>query len=411
MYEKEVQAISDEIFEIFKDLHQHPEPGYGEVRTADIIATYLKKCGLHVTTGIAITGVVGILDSGRTGKTLMIRADMDCLEMTELAEVSYKSKKNGLMHACGHDAHVTMLLGAAKILSRHKEAFRGKIKFVFQPAEEGTPHDMREKVRAAGYNGPGGAGFIVQEGILDDVDCCIVMHNQPSLPVGTIQVAKKNACASSDVYNITIVGKGGHGAMPQNAIDPTPAGAELIGALHMLPTREISAVETCVLSVGSVETPGSVWNAVPEKFCISGGFRTFNQDVRAHLAKRIKEIAEGICKINHCELIYNHEEGYMPCINNEEIARTIVEANKKTLGDDHCRLTEVPAMSSEDCGIYFTKVPGAFFWLGTRPDDMEEEDVKPLHNPYFHLDVKALSIGVNVHINNAIAILNKLNKE
>jgi len=405
MFEKEIAGLRNELLEIFEDLHRHPEIGFAERRTSAFITGYLQNCGLEVTSGMAMTGVVGILDSGRPGKTLMIRADMDCLEILELAECEYKSLADGKMHACGHDSHVTMLLGAAKILSRHKDAFAGRIKFVFQPAEEGTPKEMYETVKAAGYDRQGGAGFMVEEGILDGVDACLVMHVQPALPVGTVSISRKNACASSDVFDITLTGKGGHGAQPQNAIDPVPAMAELITAIHMLPTREISAVETCVLSIGKVETPGSVWNAVAGKACISGGFRTFDQDVREHLGRRIEELAKNIANANRCTCTFELRRGYMPCINDESLAIAVAESCREVLGKDKVFLTNIPAMTSEDCGEYLSRVPGVFMWIGVGSG----EDVPPLHSPYFRLDTEALPAGVAVHVNNAVCILNRLN--
>ena len=211
---KEAAALSAELETIYKDLHRHPEIGYDEHRTSGIIADYLRACGMEVQTGIAITGVVGTLDSGRPGKTLLIRADMDCLQVEEMTACDYRSENPGKMHACGHDAHVTMLLGAAKLLSAHRDAFRGKIKFLFEPSEESIPASMKETVRAAGYDGEGGAGFMIQQGVLEGVDMALALHVQPVVPAGKIQIARHEATASSDVYDIMLTGKGGHGAMP-----------------------------------------------------------------------------------------------------------------------------------------------------------------------------------------------------
>jgi len=405
MLKKEVDALQPEMLEIFKDLHQHPELGFMEHRTASIVADYLKKCNIDVKENVALTGVIGVLDSGKPGKTLMLRADMDCLAVQELSSLYYKSEYPGKMHACGHDSHVTMLLATAKILSKYKNKFTGRIKFVFQPSEEGTPSEMLDTVAKAGYTGQGGAGFMIQEGVLDDVDACIVLHVQPTLKIGTISIAKKNAAASSDVFTITITGKGGHGAQPQKAIDPVPALAELISAIHMLPTREISSLETCVISIGKVETPGSVWNAVAEKVVLSGGFRTFNQEIRTKLGQRIDELANNIAKANRCTAQIDKKTGYMPTINNEHISELIVESCQKILGKNNVIYTDVPAMTSDDCGAYLSKVPGAYFWLGIGSD----ENAAPLHNPNFYLAPEALSIGVIVQVNIIIDLLGKLN--
>lgn len=403
VFEEEISQLKEELFFTFKDLHKHPEVGFDEHRTAALIARHLRDCGIQVTEGVALTGVVGLLDSGEPGKTLMLRADMDCLEVQELADVSYKSSFPGKMHACGHDAHVSMLLAAAKVLSRHKDAFRGKVKFVFQPAEEGNPPAVAEKIRAAGYDGQGGAAFMTREGVLDGVDLCLILHVQPSIPVGTVSISKKNACASSDVFRIRIRGKGGHGAQPQNAIDPVPAMAELISAIHVLPTREISAVETCVLSIGSAETPGSVWNAVAETACIAGGIRTFNPQAREHLNLRVKQLAEGIATAHRCIVEYERAEGYMPCINDERLASRVAESCTQALGDGNVVLTDTPAMTSEDCGVYLSKVPGVFFWLGIGNGPASPA----LHNPYFRVEADALLLGVKVHVNNVLSLLNE----
>ena len=407
MYEQEIMEMKDSVTAMFEDLHRHPERGFNEIRTSGIIAEYLKKCGLSITEHVAMTGVVGILDSGRPGKTLMIRADMDCLAIKELADCSYRSEYEGNMHACGHDGHVTMLLGAAAVLAKHKEAFSGKIKFVFQPAEEETPEFMKEEVQAAGYDGAGGAAFMIQEGVMEDVDACLVMHVQPSVPTGKVFVSKKNACASSDVFKITIQGHGGHGARPQEAVDPVPAAGELISAIHMLPTREVSALETCVFSIGKLETPGSVWNAVADKVILEGGYRTFSQKVREHLTKRVEELADSIAKANRCTLKYEHTEGYQPCINDVKFTEKTVEVLSELLGAENVIDTEEPAMTSEDCGAYLAKVPGTLFWLGVG----DGKASPALHNPYFHLDPEALLIGIRVHVNNAVKMLEYLNTE
>ena len=402
VFKEEILQLEDELFSTFKDLHAHPEVGFDERRTSALIARSLRDCGIQVTEGVALTGVVGLLDSGKPGKTLMLRSDMDCLEVQELADVSYKSSFPGKMHACGHDAHVSMLLAAAKVLSRHKDAFRGKVKFVFQPAEEGNPPSMTEKIRAAGYDGQGGAAFMVREGVLDGVDLCLVLHVQPSIPVGTVSISKKNACASSDVFRIRIRGRGGHGAQPQNAIDPVPAMAELIEAIHMLPAREVSAVETCVLSIGSAETPGSVWNAVAEIACIAGGIRTFNPQVREHLNLRVKQLAEGIATANRCTVEFERTEGYMPCINDEKLAERVADSCAQALGTENVSLTDTPAMTSEDCGAYLSRVPGVFFWLGVGNGPASPA----LHNPHFRVEADALLWGVKVHVNNVLSLLN-----
>ena len=405
MWELEIQELTSSLVEIFHDLHSHPEPGFQEIRTASFIARYLRELGLEVTEHIALTGVVGVLDSGKPGKTLMLRADMDCLAIEEQSGCEWSSQTKGYMHACGHDAHVTMLLGAAKILSAHKDAFAGKIKFVFQPAEEETPANMKEVCKQAGYLGSGGAGFMVRQGVLEGVDACLALHIQPSIPIGKVLLAKKNACASSDAFHIEILGQGGHGARPHEAIDPVPAASELISAIHMLPSREVSAVETCVFSIGNIETPGSVWNAVANRVIIEGGFRTFNQQTRVNLKKRVREIAQNIAEANRCGVIFEHTDGYMPCINDPDLTAKLASNMAGLLGKDNIIYTDDPAMTSEDFSEYLSRVPGTFFWLGAG----KNAESPALHSPKFCVDEASLPIGVRLHVNNAVFVLSVIN--
>lgn len=404
MFREEANALRQELEEIYKDLHRHPEIGYMEFRTAKIVANYLKKLGLEVTEGVALTGVVGVLDSGRPGKTLMLRADMDCLRIQERTGCAFQSEEEGMMHACGHDAHVAMLLGAAKVLSRHKEAFDGKIKFVFQPSEEGTDLSVIDKVRAAGYMRMGGAGFMVQLGVLDDVDACAMIHNQPKLPTGSVQIARRNACASSNIIDITIKGKGGHGAKPHECIDPVPAMAEIINGINMIPSREINCTESCVISIGTIETPGSVWNAVPDRIRLRGGFRAFSIETRDYIGNRIIEIVETIGKAHRCEVEATITHSCIPCLNDPHMAELAAESCREIFGAEHVDLTDAPVMTSEDAGEYLIKIPGVLMWLGSGDPDHE------LHNPEYLPNLDILPQGVEVHVSNAIHMLADLNK-
>ena len=405
----EIEGLREELEAIYKDIHRHPELGFTEYRTAGIVENYLRECGLAVTAGIGLTGVVAVLDSGKPGKTVMLRADMDALGVQELSDCEFASQEPGKMHACGHDAHVTMLLGAAKILSRHKELFSGKVKFIFQPAEEGHPVETEQKLAEAGYDISGclsGARVMCDCGMLDDVDACAIMHVQPALPSGVVSVARAETMASSDVFFITLMGKGGHGAEPQNAVDPVPAMAELVSAIHAFPTREISPAETTVFSIGSVETPGSTWNAVAEKVVIRGGFRTFNEDVRAYIKKRLPVIVEGIASAHRCEADFQMIHGYKPCINNEELSAFMAENLRELLGEERVIYPATQSMTSEGSGVYLEKVPGVFFHLGIG----KEKENPPLHSPYFKFDFDALTVGVQVHVKNAVEILKKINE-
>lgn len=398
MFSREIRSLKNELIEIYKDLHRHPELGFNEVRTASVIAEYLRKCNLEVYEQIALTGVVGILDSGKAGKTLMIRADMDCLMIEEQTDCDYRSEYPKRMHACGHDTHIVMLLGAAKILSGHKDAFFGKIKFVFEPAEEGIDPKKMQQAIELGYQ-TGGARALVREGVLDDVDMCFVIHNEPSLPVGFVQIPVKNAYAASDVFEIKLIGKGGHGARPHSAINPIPAMGDLISALYSIPVREISCLLPNVISVGNIETPGSVWNSIPEQAVISGGFRSFHKEVSEHYYKRIPEIAAEIAKAYRCTAKTMLRHGLDPTINNSAMARSIEECCRNLSVLKEVRLADAPTMASESAGVYLSRVSGVILHLGS--GDLEHE----LHNPHMLPDTDMLEIGVMVHTAVAVSLL------
>lgn len=407
MFEDEITKMQSELDHHYKLLHQCPEKGFHEVRTAAFISKELESYGLKVYTGVGLTGVVGDLDSGKAGKTLMIRADMDCLEIQEQADVPWKSKKCGLMHGCGHDSHVTMLLGAAKVLSHHKECFSGKIRFVFQPAEEGTPADAWKLLKEKGYNTSvqGGALQMIQDHVLDGVDSCLVMHVQPSIPYGNVQIAKRYAASSSDWFVIDIYGKSGHGAMPHKAVDPLPVAAQIINELYMVAAREIPAYETSAFTIGLCDTPSAVWNAVCSHVHMEGTYRNFSNTVREHIASRMEEIVRQIAAAGRCTGKVERHKFYMAVLNNVDYSARVADYCRDLLGTDHVDYTEVPSMTSEDCGCYMEHVPGVYLWLGVGT----EENQPPLHSPYFHLDPKVLSGGVLVHVNNALRLLDDLN--
>ena len=410
-FEQEIQSLSGELFEIYKDLHMHPERGHTEFRTGKIVADYLRECGLEVQTEVGITGVVGLLDSGKPGKTLLIRADMDCLGIPEESDLPYRSVNEGLAHACGHDAHTAMLLGAAKVLSQHKEAFSGKIKFIFQPNEENyiDDHPIRAMVLDKGYRwlspdaGLGGAGCMIQDGVMDGVDACFAIHVQPNVPLGSVYIAKKEACASTDFMDVTIQGKGGHGSMPQNAIDPVPALAEMIQALYILPTRVASGAEKWVFHIGAVETPGSIASAVADKAVIHFGYRAFNDETRALFTKRIEEMVPHIAAAHQCTASIVHGIGYRPTINDENMSALVAESCCKVRDADKVIYSDEPNMTAEDVGEFFRLAPGCILWLGTGVG----ENPPALHNPAFCVDPAALPIGVSVHVSTALTYLNR----
>lgn len=407
MFDSEIDALQNELEAHYKDLHEHPEKGFHEVRTAAFIAKELESYGMKVKTGVGLTGVVAELDSGKPGKTLMMRADMDCLEIQEQADVPWKSQNPGLMHGCGHDSHVTMLLGAARILSRHKEAFAGKIRFVFQPAEEGTPADAWELLEKAGYDTTvqGGSLQMMQDHVMDGVDGCLVMHVQPQVPFGSVKISKRNAASSSDWFTIDIHGKGGHGAMPHKAIDPLPVAAQIINELYMVMAREVPASQTSAFTIGVCNTPSAVWNAVCDRVHLEGTYRNFNEEVREHIATRMEEIVTNMAAAGRCTGTVKRVKFYKAVLNNETWSARVADYCRDLLGADHVDYTDEPSMTSEDCGCFMEKAPGVYFWfgIGTEPNQ------PPLHSPRFHLEPRVLTGGVKMHVNNALHLLADMN--
>ena len=408
-YETEIKSMEGELFEIYQDLHRHPELGFYENRTAQVIADWLRQCGIEPHMGVGLTGVYGTLDSGKPGRTIMLRADMDCLPIQDQCGLPYASENEGFCHACGHDSHVTMLLGAAKFLSTHKELFRGRVRFAFQPCEEGVASgsDTEKMLAEHGFSGndisgPSGARFMIQDGVLEGVDACVGIHIQPAMPLGTVSIAKKFACVSTDRFLITYTGRSGHGSRPYEAIDPVPAIAELVLNLHVLPTREVKGSETVVLHIGELRTPQSTWSTIPDQAILYGGFRTVNPETRAMLKGRVEEIAAHIAAANRCNMDIVHTVGSSPVINDEALSQQIADACRALLGRDKVYHHDEPLMVGEDIGDYFREVPGTLIWLGIST----EPDPPMLHNPRLNVSSSVLPLGVSIHVNNVLTYLN-----
>ena len=398
---QDIQAYLPELEENYQHLHQCPELGFEETETSAYILKKLAEYGIKGKQA-ARTGIIADIPGSAPGKTVAIRADMDALPIEELSGVSYASRNEGKMHACGHDSHVTMLLGAAHYLKEHPELFRGTVRLIFQPAEEGFDMNVLREVCKEGGDMRGGAASMIAFGALEGVDACFALHINSSMPVGTLGVPEELFSASSDIFELTSQGRGGHGSAPEDAVDPTGALAAVIAAYNALPSREVGALDSCSLSIGAIRC-GEVWNAIPDSAYVTGGLRAFSNEMRDHIFQRLREIAEGICAAHRCTAQFCRHEGYAPGICDREMAQVMSRVGREVLGGENVTMLPKPMMGSEDVGYYFQKVPGVIGWLGGMP----EAGPVPQHNPHFKIDLNALPYGMLVHIAMALDYLNR----
>lgn len=373
MYEQDIlkkaEAIKDELIRIRRDIHAHPEIGFKERRTSELIKRELEKLGIEVTANVGVTGVVGLLKGRNPGKTLLIRADMDCLRIEEKNDLEYKSQNKGLMHACGHDVHTAWLLGAAMILSEFKDRLNGNIKFLFQPSEETGE----------------GALKVVEEGVLEDphVDAALGAHIWPALEDGKIGIKDGPLMAATDFFKLTVYGKGGHGAQPDACIDPISVGCQIYNSLQTIVSRRISPFDPVVLTIGKF-SGGSSYNIIPDKVEMEGTVRTLNEDTRKKVTKVIEDIIKGVTEANGARYEIEYQKAH-PCVMNEKRMNELVSQSVSgILGEDAVKRVEVGSMIGEDFANIQSKVPGAFFWVGTFCPGKGID--KPLHSSEFKID-------------------------
>ncbi|WP_376091460.1 M20 aminoacylase family protein [Roseomonas sp. CCTCC AB2023176] len=362
-----------------RDLHAHPELGFEEVRTAAFVARELRAAEIEVAEGIARTGVVGTVRGTRSGggnRAIGLRADMDALAMTERTGAPYASTIPGRMHACGHDGHTAMLLGAARWLAAHRDRFGGTVYLIFQPAEESR----------------GGAGAMLADGLFDrfPVDAVYGLHNLPGLPLGTIAVPKRAVLASSDTWQVTFRGRGVHGARPHLGTDATLAAAQFVTALHTIVSREVDPMESGVVSVGHLaagdyEAP----NVIPAEVLIRGTARALTAAVRDLLERRIAAIASGIAATHGVSAEPAYQRRLPPTVNHPAQAATMLRAAAATVGDE-ARDDHPPITAGEDFALMLEARPGAYAWLGTG-EPAHPEGVH--HNPHFDFNDAALATG------------------
>lgn len=375
-------------------IHKNPELSNQESSTAELAAAVLREAGIKVFTGVGGHGVVGVLKGAGDGPCIALRADMDALPMEEKTGHPCASEVKGVMHACGHDVHTAVLLGAALILSEVKDRFNGTVKFVFQPAEE--------------YNPTGGAPGMIDGGVLQnpDVDGIIGLHVWPSLPTGTVATREGALMGASDRLFLTVKGRGAHGSEPDNGVDAIAIASQIITALQTIVSRNVSPLDAAVVTVGTIRG-GDRYNVIAEEVILEGTVRTVNPETQEKMPGRIDAIASGIARGmgGDCEMKY--VKGYPPLMNDPGLTKKVFASLARVVGEDNVVAAEKPALGGEDFAFFTRKVPGCFMWLGCRPEGVAKEDMAPLHNNRFLPDEKAIPIGVEVLVNCALDLLGK----
>ncbi|PCE64012.1 M20 family metallopeptidase [Sediminicola luteus] len=400
---KDVEAVADKVVEWRRYFHQHPELSNREFKTAEKIAEHLKSLGMEVQTGIAKTGVVGILKGNKPGKVVALRADIDGLPVVERNDLPFKSeakgtfrgKEVGVMHACGHDTHIAILMGTAEVLSKNKDKIRGTVKFIFQPAEEGAPPGEE-----------GGAKVMVEEGVLENpkVDAIFGLHINSATPVGTIGYKPGGAMAAVNSFEIHVKGKQSHGSQPWSGVDPILISAKIIDGLQTIISREANLTnEAAVITIGKI-TAGVRSNIIPESAEMIGTLRTLDNDMRSMIQRRMKEMVEGLAKTygGSAEIVF--DPGYPITYNDPDLVSQMLPSLQKVAGNDNVFLRKATT-GAEDFSFFQEKVPGFYFFLG----GMTPGNTTPFphHTPDFFIDDSGLTLGVHAFTEMTLDYLNK----
>lgn len=373
-----------------RDIHQHPELGNRETRTAKIVADRLRELGIETKTGVAHTGVIGLLRGGRPGRVVALRADMDALPVSEQVDLPFASKVRttyndqevGVMHACGHDGHVAILLGVAEVLAGMRQNIPGTVKFIFQPAEEGAPTGEE-----------GGAELMVKEGALENpkVDAIFGLHIGSRFPVGTIAYRPGSAMAAVDSMKIVVRGKQTHGAYPWLGVDPIVIASQIVLGLQTIPSRQLDATQApAIVTVGSIHG-GVRNNIIPDEVEMLGTLRSLDKNMRTQIHEKVKRTAENIATAGGATATVTIETGY-PIVHNDpaltaRAAPTLARvAEEVVIGN--------AVLGAEDFSFFQEKVPGLFYWLGTRPKNQTAEEAASNHSPLFYVDESGLRLGV-----------------
>jgi amidohydrolase len=377
-----ILAEKTNISAIRQALHKIPEIGFSETKTAAFVADRLGSIpGLEVTTGIAGTGVLAVLNTGKPGKTLLMRADMDALPISEETGLSFASTHDNMMHACGHDGNMAMLLTTAGLLAGLADQLSGTIKFMFQPAEEW----------------PGGAKPMIEAGILENpqVEYAVGCHLWPGLPAGTFGVKSGVMMSAASVFDVEITGKGGHGAMPHLCVDALDTACQVVNALQRVVSRQLNPMTPSVVTVGSLHA-GSVANAIPEKAVLSGTTRTFDPEIWANYPNILEPVIKRVCDAMGASYEFKFTQGYPPLENDPDMVARVKESMAKVVGADQIKEPE-STMGAEDFSFVFQKTKGCYFWIGTG-----FEGCALLHNSKFDFDESVLLLGVETLVRLAL---------
>jgi amidohydrolase len=376
----------DELIAVRRDLHQHPELGFEEVRTSGIVATRLRAIGLEPRTSVGRTGVVATLRGGKPGRTVMLRADMDALPIHEENDTPYRSRTDGKMHACGHDCHVSILLAIARRLVAEKADLAGNVVFVFQPAEE--------------LGGPkGGAEAMINDGLLDEAkpDAAFGLHVWQDLPVGLVGVTPGPWMAAVDEFTVTVKGRGAHGAMPQAGIDPVVCLAHMVTAVQTIVSRNTDPFHQAVVSVTQLRA-GTAFNIIPETAWMNGTIRVFDRSLWASIPGMFERVVQGVAQAFGCTAEVKFERGNLPTVNDPAMCAFARAAAAEVVGADHVR-DDVRTMGGEDFSAFLARVPGVFLAIGSRNE--ARGLVHDHHHPKFDVDEEVLRIGAEVLLRTA----------
>lgn len=358
-----------------QDIHAHPELAYDEHRTAALVADKLESFGIPVVRGLGRTGVVGTIKAGTSDRSIGLRADMDALPLQEANDFAHRSTHDGVMHACGHDGHTAMLLAAAEYLANNRN-FDGIVHFIFQPAEEGEA----------------GAKAMMDDGLFRDfpMEAVYAIHNWPGLPVGKMAMRKGPAMAAFDIFEATIIGQGGHAALPHLVRDPLQAGVEIVQAWQTIVSRNVKPIDPAVLSVTKFHA-GDAWAVVPETAVLGGTVRSFQPEVRELIETRMEEIASGICAAHGCRLEWRYEHRFPPTINSDAETDIAAAAAVSVCGAEHVNANVEMVTGSEDFGYMLLEKPGCYAFIGNGPGD----GGCLLHSPRFDFNDEIIPLGAS----------------